>query len=556
MISSHFGPMAGQRNSYGKRSHSQSDYADNGRNKRRNPGDDRAPFSIGPEDTVYRYLCPGKKIGSIIGRGGEIVKQLRVDSKSKIRIGETVPGCEERVVTIYSTSEETNVFNDTDNNVCPAQDALFMVHDRVVSDDLAVDEDSEEAPQVTVRLLVPSDQIGCVIGKGGQIVQNIRSETGAQVRILKDDHLPHCALSSDELVQISGEAPVVRKALYQIASRLHDNPSRSQHMLASAVPGVYPSSGSLMGPTAGAPIMGLAPLVGPYGGYKGDSGDWSRSFYSAPRDEASSKEFSLRLVCPTANIGGVIGKGGVIINQIRQESGAVIKVDSSAAEGDDCIISISAKEIFEDISPTIEAALRLQPRCSEKVERDSGLISFTTCLLVPTSRIGCLIGKGGAIITEMRRITKANIRILPKESLPKVAAEDDEMVQIAGDLDVAKDALIQVTSRLRANLFDREGAVSAFVPVLPYLPMSTDGSDGLKYESRDSKRHGRGHSYSGGYGGSSDLPAGDGYGSYGSLQSGSSGGAYGAYGGYSSGRTGSSGLSGQNSVSRRKNYGY
>ncbi|XP_057488492.1 KH domain-containing protein At4g18375-like isoform X2 [Actinidia eriantha] len=534
--------MAGRRNSYGKRPHSESDYADNGGNKRRNAGDDRESFSIGQEDTVYRYLCPGKKIGSIIGRGGEIVKQLRADSKSKIRIGETVRGCEERVVTIYSSSEETYMFNDTDNLVCPAQDALFRVHDRVVADDLAAGEDLEETPQVTAKLLVPSDQIGCVIGKGGQIVQNIRSETGAQIRILKDDHLPACALSSDELVQISGEPQVVRKALYQIASRLHDNPSRSQHMLASAGPNVYPSGGSLMGPNSGAPIMGLAPFVGPYGGYKGDSRDWSRPFYPAPRGEASSKEFSLRLICPAASIGGVIGKGGTIINQIRQESGAGIKVDSSAVGGDDCIISISAKEqFFEDtFSPTIEAALRLQPRCSEKVERDSGLVSFTTRLLVPTSRIGCLIGKGGAIITEMRRLTKANIRILSKEDVPKVAAEDEEMVQISGDPDLAKDALMQVTSRLRANLFDREGAVSALVPVLPYLPMSTDGSDGLKYESRDSRRHGRGHSYSDGYGEASGLPAVDDYGSYGGLQSGSNGGGYGAYGGYSSGRADSS----------------
>lgn len=92
-------------------------------------------------------------------------------------------------------------------------------------------------------------------------------------------------------------------------------------------------------------------------------------------------------------------------------------------------------QFFEDtFSPTIEAAVRLQPRCSEKVERDSGIVSFTTRLLVPTSRIGCLIGKGGAIITEMRKLTKANIRILSKENLPKVASEDDEMVQVVTNI--------------------------------------------------------------------------------------------------------------------------
>ncbi|XP_061350641.1 KH domain-containing protein HEN4-like [Gastrolobium bilobum] len=559
--------MAGQRSSHGKRSHSQSDsdHHNNGggnKNKRRNPGADdnnRDQFLINQDDTVYRYLCPIRKIGSVIGRGGEIVKQLRSDTKSKIRIGESLPGCEERVITIYSTADEANEFEDSGDFVSPAQDALFRVHRRVVAEDTRGGEDDEDdqdedeggkGNQVTAKLLVPSDQIGCVIGKGGQIVQSIRSETGAQIRILKDERLPACALSSDELVQISGDAAVVKKALYQIASRLHDNPSRSQHLLTSAVPGGYGTGGSLVGPTAGAPIVGMAPLVGAYGGYKGDAGDWSRSLYSVTRDEASMKEFSVRIVCPTGNIGGVIGKGGGIINQIRQDSGATIKVDSSATEGDDCLITISTKEFFEDsFSPTIEAAVRLQPRCSEKVERDSGIVSFTTRLLVPTSRIGCLIGKGGTIVTEMRRLTKANIRILSKENLPKIASEDDEMVQISGDLDVAKDALVQVLTRLRANLFDKERAVS-FLPVLPYLPASADGSDGLNYDGRDGKRHGR--SYSGAYGSSSDLASGDSYGSFGSSQLGS-GNAYGAYGSYSLGRTSTLGLSSQNGVSRRRN---
>lgn len=95
---------------------------------------------------------------------------------------------------------------------------------------------------------------------------------------------------------------------------------------------------------ASAPVVGMGPIISPYGGYKGDvGGDWP-PFYPPSRDESSAKEFSLRLLCRSANLGGVIGKGGVIIKQIRQESGAFIKVDSTAAE-DDSIILISAKEV-------------------------------------------------------------------------------------------------------------------------------------------------------------------------------------------------------------------
>lgn len=187
---------------HGKRSRSHADHDARG-NKRRNVGDDREQFVIDSEDTVYRYLCPVRKIGSVIGRGGEIVKQLRIDTKSKIRIGETVAGCDERVVTIYSPSDETNALEDGGDFVSPAQDALFKVHERVVAEELHEDDDMEGGHQVTAKLLVPSDQIGCVIGKGGQIVQSIRTDTGAQIRILKDEHLPPCSLRTDELVQVN-----------------------------------------------------------------------------------------------------------------------------------------------------------------------------------------------------------------------------------------------------------------------------------------------------------------------------------------------------------------
>ncbi|OEL30902.1 hypothetical protein BAE44_0008079 [Dichanthelium oligosanthes] len=569
--------MAGHRNSHGKR---HSDYTENGGSKRRNPGDDS--YAPGPDDTVYRYLCASRKIGSIIGRGGEIAKQLRTETQAKIRIGESVPGCEERVITIFSSSRETNTIDDTEDKVCPAQDALFRVHERLASDEGPGHEDSEEVlPQVTVRLLVPSDQIGCIIGKGGHIIQGIRSETGAQIRVLSNDHMPACAINGDELLQvghyptsiptlpklgmsmsnltfcimlvISGDAIVVRKALRQVSSRLHDNPSKSHHLLASSLTQPYPGS-SHLGSSSTAPVVGITPLIPAFGGYKGDvAGDWPSGYHSR-RDESSAREFSLRLLCAAANVGGVIGKGGGIIKQIRQESGAFIKVDSSnpGAE-DDCIITVSAKEFFEDpVSPTIDAAVRLQPRCSEKSDAESAEPSYTTRLLVSTSRIGCLIGKGGSIITEIRRTSRANIRILSKENVPKVAAEDEEMVQISGGLDVARHALVQIATRLKANFFEREGALSAFPPVIPYHPLPAGVSDEPKYIGRDTKPVGH-YLYSSGFRASDDMIPSDSYGSYSSSQA--PGGGYGAYSGYS-GRSTSSGLSGHSSLPYGKRHGY
>ena len=94
------------------------------------------------------------------------------------------------VVTIYSSSEGTNPFGDTGELVSPVQDALFRVHDGIAAGELPADEEPEEAQQVNVRMFMPPDRIGCVIGKVGQVIQNIHSETHAQIHMLKDEHLP------------------------------------------------------------------------------------------------------------------------------------------------------------------------------------------------------------------------------------------------------------------------------------------------------------------------------------------------------------------------------
>ncbi|KAJ4915724.1 RNA-binding KH domain-containing protein [Raphanus sativus] len=449
------------RNVHGKRSSFQSEFTGNGASKRRNLQDETDRNVIGSEDTVYRYLCPVKKTGSIIGKGGEIAKQIRSETKANMRINEALPGCEERVVTIYSTSDELNHFGDDGEIVCPALDALFKVHDMVVADSNDDDDDDDdlgEKQTVTVRMLVPSDQIGCVIGKGGQVIQNLRTETNAQIRVIKDN-LPPCALtlSHDELLQIIGEPLIVREALYQVASLLHDNPSRFQHSLLS-------SPSTLM----------HQPLTSSHRNYV--------------RDLADATEFCVCFICPAENVGGVIGKGGGFINQIRQETGATIRVTTSETEDDDSIIFISSKEFYEDQSPTVSAAILLQERCSEKVGKDTNDSTISTRLLVSSSHIGCLIGKGGAVISEMRSVTRANIRILQKENVPKIAREDEEMVQITGNPDAAMKALTQVVLRLRANAFDMNHGLVLLPTSFPYVSQVSESSNKSKYAKRDGSR--------------------------------------------------------------------
>lgn len=170
-----------------------------------------------PGDTVYRILCPSRKIGGVIGKGGNIVKTLREATQAKITVADSVPGSDERVIIINSSptrisSKQSTDEDSAENNEqvpmqlhCAAQDALLKVHDRIVEEDLfggVTFDDDNDNNVVTARLLVPTNMVGCLLGKRGDVIQRLRSKTGASIRILPAELLPSCAMSTDELVQV------------------------------------------------------------------------------------------------------------------------------------------------------------------------------------------------------------------------------------------------------------------------------------------------------------------------------------------------------------------
>jgi len=81
-------------------------------------------------------------------------------------------------------------------------------------------------------------------------------------------------------------------------------------------------------------------------------------------------------------------------------------------------------------SQTIDAILLLQNKVGEVSEKGT----VTTRLLVPSSKVGCLLGQGGSIINEMRRRTQADIRVFSKDEKPEFASEDEELVQVNHDI--------------------------------------------------------------------------------------------------------------------------
>ncbi|KAJ7975733.1 KH domain-containing protein [Quillaja saponaria] len=456
-----------------------------------------------PGDTVYRILCPSRKIGSVIGKGGGIVKALRQETQAKITVADSVPGSDERVIIIYSSPARISRKHDSDEDSaaenedelmqphCAAQDAVLKVHDRIVEEDLfggVTFDDGNEEIVVTARLLVPNNMVGCVLGKRGDVIQKLRSETGANIRVLPPEHLPPCAMSTDELVQISGKPEIAKRALYEVSTLLHQNPRKDKPPLSFPVPyggqGFHPhaSVNDMLPPenpawsqrNAAAP-HGISPR--PWVRFEDQPSRFVPGGFDGPpptHGREAPAEFSMKILCSSGKIGGVIGKGGVNVRQLQQDTGSGIHVQDMPMESDERVICVSAIEaLWDPRSQTIEAILQLQQKTSEFSEK--GVI--TTRLLVPSSKVGCILGQGGHVINEMRRRTRADIRVYSKDDKPKSAAEDEELVQITGNFVVAKDALAEIASRLRVRTL-RDASAGPDPTPPPKVPVQRFGATG------------------------------------------------------------------------------
>jgi len=76
-------------------------------------------------DSIFRLLIPGSRAGSLIGKGGTIIKLLRESTGSKVRITDHVQNCPERVVVVHSEDYEPS------GTTCPAKDAVLRIFDLV-----------------------------------------------------------------------------------------------------------------------------------------------------------------------------------------------------------------------------------------------------------------------------------------------------------------------------------------------------------------------------------------------------------------------------------------
>ncbi|XP_039858231.1 poly(rC)-binding protein 4-like isoform X1 [Simochromis diagramma] len=307
---------------------------------------------------TLRLLMHGKEVGSIIGKKGETVKRIREESSARINISEG--SCPERIITI--TGPTDCVFR-----------AFTMITFKLEEDltALVANGTVTSKPPVTLRLVIPASQCGSLIGKGGSKIKEIRETTGAQVQVA-GDLLPN---STEREVTISGSQDAIIQCVKLICTVILESPPKGATIpyRPSPTPGTVLLAGNQV---FEASDFGSHPLFSvAQGGVDLQQTYAVQSHYGIPHSElaklhqlsmqqqglapisqsatqvlpggveANSQTTSQELLIPNDLIGSIIGRQGTKINEIRQVSGAQIKIGSQIDSTSDRHVTISGTPI-------------------------------------------------------------------------------------------------------------------------------------------------------------------------------------------------------------------
>jgi predicted RNA-binding protein YlqC (UPF0109 family) len=288
---------------------------------------------------AVRILLDMTDAGVVIGKGGANIKQFREESKAHLDIGQSVQGTKERIATLRGSLEQV------------------VQGLRWIGSQLATRKVKPGTHAVT--LLVLNVHVGAVLGKGGATIKEIRTSSGADIRISKDV----IEGSDEKTIKIEGPEAEFARAVEMIALHLQDSVqkagSRASGILHQPRPLLSPMAAQLMQyPAAaaafGAPVgysefgvpLGLAPLGAP------------------PQGIGSGRE-SVVMQVPENLVGSVIGRGGSTINSIRQRSGANVVVDKRQSSGENRTITITGTKQQSDWAHALITNIISQARLAE-----------------------------------------------------------------------------------------------------------------------------------------------------------------------------------------------
>ncbi|XP_045135441.1 poly(rC)-binding protein 3-like isoform X1 [Portunus trituberculatus] len=424
-----------------------------------------------------RLLMQGKEVGSIIGKKGEIVKRFREESGAKINISDG--SCPERIVTVTGSTD--SIFTAFKLICAKFEEFLGQMYQNNGSGG-----GGQQRPPITLRLIVPASQCGSLIGKAGSKIKEIREVTGASIQVASE-MLPN---STERAVTVSGTSEAITQCIYNICCVMLESPPKGATIPYRPKPQVaggpvilaggqaYTIQGNYAVPSApdvstvpfvppppppplgGPPFMAAAPLspllppcpVSTTTAAAPSPGPTTQHHIIAPAP-AQCHTHHLQLTSPGHPPGHPQGHppghppdhmknghiGLVPPPHLHHHMPDMSKLgNNSPLAGLLGLGTLAGANPGGGVNPhagNTADALAALAGSQLRTPAGSGPGTQTHEMTVPNELIGCIIGKGGTKIAEIRQITGAMITISKYDDGSEEASKQDRTISIKGNAD-------------------------------------------------------------------------------------------------------------------------
>ncbi|KAF4375680.1 hypothetical protein F8388_014402 [Cannabis sativa] len=233
------------------------------------------PVSYGFQGSSKKIEIPNGRVGVIIGKGGETIKYLQLQSGAKIQVTRDMDAdlnSSTRMVELMGTPEQISKAEQLITDVLAGAESgsggQGMVTRRAGS--------QSGSDQFTMK--IPNNKVGLIIGKGGETIKNMQARTGARIQVIPL-HLPPGDTSNERTLQIDGTSEQIESAKVLVNEVISENRARN-----SSMSGGYSQQGyQARPPSSWAPPGGAPPMQQPGYGY-GQPGAYSgQSQYNMPQ---------------------------------------------------------------------------------------------------------------------------------------------------------------------------------------------------------------------------------------------------------------------------------
>ncbi|KAI0658846.1 hypothetical protein C8Q70DRAFT_916757 [Cubamyces menziesii] len=215
------------------------------------------PSVPGSRAVTIKFMIPNSRMGSVIGKGGTKIKEIQEASGARLNASETMlPGSTERLLSVSGVADAIHIATYYIGNILiEANERMPTSHNSSYrpSSYSSTSSSTSRRPQYTgssyvpgyaqqpapytngppsqlqtQQIYIPNDLVGCIIGKGGAKINEIRHMSASQIKIMEPGAVgvgmngaPAPAGSEGErLVVITGQPANIQMAVHLLYSRL------------------------------------------------------------------------------------------------------------------------------------------------------------------------------------------------------------------------------------------------------------------------------------------------------------------------------------------------